>query len=292
MKAYLLAVFSIVALTLSAQSHRFADSTAQWNVMHTEYYFTAPSGSYTYEYTVQTDTVINGKSYQKIAHSDVGDWIIKPTYFIRKDSAQKVYSFNIDSNAEFLLYDFSLQQGDTITLKDYNGVTQAEYSMTVDAVSTINLGYSRKVLTLGEFTWIEGIGSIRHPFDPVLNYQVIDGPSYGLLCFFENNQLTYHYEFYDTCNYRTPVGINEAADENVSLSPNPTSNNFTLALSQQPQQGTNILIHDALGRIVKREELVSSTQQISVADLPNGMYTYTVTQNSARQPSGKLIVSH
>lgn len=298
MKAYLLVIFTFVTLALSAQSHRFADSTAQWNVLQSRVSVTSPYSTVTYSYIVDGDTSFDGFNYQKISANGLLNIAeVERVNYIRRDSLGRVYSYHKPDNQEYLIYDFSKQPGDTIEIHSYAGWINQTYHLVVTAVDTVYYGRNRIRQHFGSIECIEGMGMIyeytSHPFYPMIGEGVFDAWIYRLLCFHENGQRVYYDDKYDTCVYnRIWNGINEVANENVSLSPNPTSNNFTLTLSQQPQLNTTLLIHDAIGRLMKQEELTTTSQLVSVTDLPNGMYTYTVTENRVRQASGKLVVSH
>ena len=146
----------------------------------------------------------------------------------------------------------------------------------------------------GQDIWVDGIGSLKGPqTSPAINYTVTDGGEYSLRCFFAEDTLIYHkYQYSDICDFDSSgVGINEIDAIRVAIYPNPSSSSITITLSQQPQPNTAILIYDVLGRIVRQEELATSTQQISIAELPNGMYTYAITQQGVRQASGKLTIA-
>lgn len=293
MRTLLLSIVSLHAfITVHAQSHRFADTTAQWNVLHHEYgwFPTTPETYITTEMKVMRDTVINGNVYQSV----------NGNYFIRQDSLRKVYLLH--DGLEVKIYDFGATKGDTVAdiSRAYN--YPIVYCV-VDSVDTVNWLKPRKRLFASCYTeqssiwyadeWVDGIGTVR--YNSVSNYvyaAMVDRPEETLLCFFENGQVAYHNTNFDTCNYRLNVGIEEIDRLSASFSPNPSSSYIILALSKQPQPNTAILIHDAFGRIMKREELIATTQQISIAGLPNGIYTYAITQNNQWQASGKLVVSH
>lgn len=288
----LLILFSVFGIYATAQSHRFADSTAQWNIL-THQYGWFPSTPETYQTTerkVVGDTTIGGMLYQNIDN----------TYYIRRAPDQKVYT--LFASQEVKLYDFGAAVGDTI--EDLSrSVISSNISCVVDSADTVNWLGLRKRMHLSCFRsdnesmlyadeWVDGIGSIK--YNAVSGYvhaTVIDGWEETLLCFFENGQVVFHDTNFDTCYYRLNVGISTVSSIITSIYPNPAIGNFIITLSQQPESNTAIFIYDALGKTVEQEELTTSTQQINVAELPNGMYTYAITQQGLRQASGKLIIS-
>src|SRR4051812_47225617 len=86
----------------SQSDFRFADSTAQWNVLGTTSAWCLCLNYGTEHFAVAGDTVIGNKQFQNLQ-----------TAFIRKDSTGKVYKHNSHDTIEYLIYDFSKQAGDT-----------------------------------------------------------------------------------------------------------------------------------------------------------------------------------
>src|SRR5688572_7461658 len=130
-KVLLLACIFLSFKGFSQTNFRFADSTAQWNVLYTSTGgTTAPGTKQTIVYTVQKDTVISGKSYQRIDDR-----------FTRRDSTGVVYQIsNLDTN-EYVLYDFSKQGGDSIRNM---GFLCCEILCVVDSVDSVFIGHNRK----------------------------------------------------------------------------------------------------------------------------------------------------
>lgn len=283
--------------------HRFFKESSEWYVLYTEWCMMAPCIYFTtYDQHTEGDTIINGLMYQKV-RGDNSNYSGVLHSHVRKDSDGKVFMINDREDCEVLIYDFGAEVGDTVVLNYTCG--QANVYCRVDSVDSVFMGKPLSVLHVSyrsggignwgiKDTWVEGIGSLSGPAAaPATNYRFTDGGGFTLRCFFQMDTLVYHNtEYNDVCDFdSTWLSINEVKGIAATISPNPSTNNFTLTLNQQPQQNTMLLIHDALGRIAKREELVSATQQVSVADLPNGMYTYMVTQNTVRQASGKLVIA-
>ena len=191
MKKFLLSVFILLSIQLFSQTNfRFADSTAQWNVLREPFSCTAPPNSQCFETLItkfEKDTVINGRSYQKLSGNGYGQ--LSPYYFY-KDSLQRVFRL-IDSN--YLIYDFSKHAGDTIHGNDYS----VPITTLVDSVDTIFMVYPRKRMFVNYWglkdIWIEGIGSIYTNFlYPGGSALLVDYGIDSLLCYSENNQVLYH----------------------------------------------------------------------------------------------------
>ena len=73
--------------------------------------------------------------------------------------------------------------------------------------------------------------------------------------------------------------------------PNPTSGEAYLNLNQRLHKSAELIIFDALGRVVLQQNLPSGQKVFPIAlhPLSNGMYFYTLQQNGVRIGKGKLI---
>lgn len=287
MKTTLLLIFTLfIAIDLSAQSHRFADTTAQWSVNYFRENWPPmnPSTNTVSIYEVKGDTMINGKMYQSIEGN-----------YLRRDQ-DAVYLLEY-TGAEVKIYEFGHAKGDTI--RDIDVLGRGKVHCIVDSVETLNLPYARQKMwvTLYDSTnyhwlywdeWVEGIGSLRYnPIHPFIHDLYLDHDGEYLVCYMENGVRYYGTEA--ACLEGTSIG--EVNSISASVYPNPSSDAVTFTLSAHPSSSTHLHIHDAVGHLVTHTELKSTTQQISIADLPDGMYTYTITQNNLRQASGKLVIA-
>ena len=145
--------------------HKFSGKDALWNSI------TTGAMGYPHEWqTIHTlgDTVeINGHKYNEI--KSVANWNTLTVGWLREDTIlKKVYYY--DYYLEVVLYDFSLNIGDTIFYGKQYGNPESVYYKVVDSIATIELnGELRKkwYLTTSMYNmkdiWIEGIGSVyRH----------------------------------------------------------------------------------------------------------------------------------
>ncbi len=73
--------------------------------------------------------------------------------------------------------------------------------------------------------------------------------------------------------------------------PNPTEGEAYLNLNQRLHKSAEIIIFDALGRVVLQQNLPSGQKVFPIALYPlsNGMYFYTLRQNGVRIGKGKLV---
>lgn len=102
------------------------------------------------------------------------------------------------------------------------------------------------------------------------------------------------------CNYQLINGLKENSihSNEVSLFPNPASNNLNLYFST-PLEVTDcrIQILNSMGQIVKQsltwEQITNNKElKIDVSDLPNGIYTVIVKTSSNETVTKKLVISN
>ena len=124
-------------------------------------------------YSLGTDTVIDGELGQTLYREGVyqGTFITKGESVWFKPSKELIWWYNNEEEEipPFLLYDFSLQVGDTIYYS-YQGLLGYTHEKTEEydhclVVKATHKVYGRKVIDFDDGEqWIEGIGSIREPF--------------------------------------------------------------------------------------------------------------------------------
>lgn len=305
-RLYLFILFISISFISTAQTDfRFADSTAQWNVLFK--YPAYPYSGSNYDTKINvcgSDTTIGGNTYQHISH-----------YYVRRENG-KVLAYK--DGVEYIIYDFTVSSGDTIQLQHVSNYVYDLYA-TIDSVGSVFIGNMRMVIYLTYHSdtisfsadppsilfneksiWIDGIGEIfrYNEFglpgcDPIPNEFYPYSPTQSLLCFFEDGQSVYHDSLYDTCFYKlTQTGISKIQPKVASIYPNPvTQSQFMVTLFELPKPNTTFMLYDAVGRLVRREELNSINQTIYTSGLANGMYTYVVEADKVKSGSGKLVVA-
>ena len=153
------------------QSKFFADDT-KWYGEEVYVYYSSHHRT-SISYSLGTDTVIEGQLGQTLYR----DGEYQGTFFVKGESVwfkpSTIFSWfiNIEEEEELptsLLYDFSLQVGDTIFYDErslgYTYEKTEEYSPNL-VVKAVREVHGRKVIDFNDGEqWIEGIGSIREPF--------------------------------------------------------------------------------------------------------------------------------
>lgn len=308
MKTHLLfGLFFILFLpTLKAQTDfRFADSTAQWNVVYGNYWDCHTTMCFEWHtaiHKIKDDTVINGFYYQTI------DGALFPggsQGFIRKDSAQKVFLRTHRDTVEDLLYDFSKQAGDTFSISYFRFSSRRKLFCNVLSTDTVVLDKPRKRLIVkygdlwaspwyAEEAWIEGIGSLQTYFlAPGSDFQISDNMINSMICFFEKNNTVYHDTVYKSCEIDTIWNaINEAGPTTaIKIHPNPSAGSYLTIQSETsfPAQ-TNFQLFDVTGRMILQKPLFDKGSRVELDGISKGLYLYSIAFGDKKISSGKLAV--
>ena len=212
--------------------------------------------------------------------------------YLREDPVLRhVYEYNLGSGTESLLYDFTMEVGDSIDARLLGGGMESakQWVVSKDMVEVDgqqrNRWFFDSPTTLCQLWWIEGIGSNRgptrtheydcwHTFYAFQCYRLRDAPFnesiYGNLC--------------------TPVNIEELPKQNLELLPNPANAELTVRL---PQPATQLRIYTISGSLV---ETVpgggsSTSHRLQTAQYPEGLYLLEA-ETAAGNVREKFLVVH
>lgn len=148
MKRLCFMLFFLASIICDAQYLPILEDGKIW---HYTYYNWATSQKYKYEETISGDTIVEGITYKKYV-----DQKGKILSLLREDGG-KVFSYNpvAVSHEETLLYDFTLNVGDEVSL------SSVQERMVVTDVTSISFdGKEHKSFTLSPCFYIEGEGKI------------------------------------------------------------------------------------------------------------------------------------
>lgn len=246
-----------------------------------------------YKYFTDGDTVINALTYSKIKKLEgpnLNDVNLYPTYTgaIRQDTLnQKVYVVLTDSTTEHILYDFSLQVGDTINsvLHTLANDCFGFNTETIYLIDTIQVnGNDHRVFHFqGSCTYgpnggsyIEGIGSTYGLLFPNME----DMLESHLNCMKVNSQ-TYYPSTSTNC-VLTFIGLDDLEmNKAISISPNPANENLTVSLPENYSKIEGILLDNA-GKELQRFLLNSGENNIDIDDLDSGIYFIEINGQSTK----------
>ncbi len=197
------------------------------------------------------DTLINGLQYNKLFrfYTDPPD----PSSAIcigaiREDDNKKVYyrgehpfSYPVSDTGEILLYDFSVNAGDTI----HDGLFTTNEYLVVSKIDTILIGGElRKRILFEDYSsiaWIGGIGNERG----LLFYSgelQINGLWGDLTCFYQDGTEIYHNSNYVNCSENMPNHINPAIENSgIRIFPNPSNSGYVDIKSFHPMKSIDLI---------------------------------------------------
>lgn len=238
-----------------------------------------------YRYKIGNDTIINGIKYKKLLFAMHSDNYKIVTGFIREEENGKVYyrENSLNNEAEFLLYDFGMEVGDTARL----GRNNSFYKL--DSVRTNTDG--RKVYYFGESQfgdsiWIEGIGSTMG----LLKEQITGGSMNFSCCLLGDDQL-YHNPAFTSCYY-DGVNISEfdgKFGERINIFPNPARGEITISIPFNAEVKMVELL-DLSGRVIQQwSDLKPGNNAIGLKSVIPGIYLIKAETDSGII-SKKLIV--
>ena len=283
--------------SIQAQSYiRMIDTANVWNLLCGFITTNGNDGRHTDRIYFLGDTIFNDTVYQKQYAKiflTTTDSVNRYVGALREDTSQmKIYSRNGngDPTTETLLYNFSLQKGDSVVLSvDY--YNRPTFPIKVDSIkSEYFAGKIRRIFYNEYFPddpwggrgagvhykWIEGIGSTseNHGIYPFYYY---DDPK-ALLCFWQSGQLLYENPEYSDCKFVT-VGIKELEDkESITIYPNPIKDYFIIKTEPSTERN-NLAIYAMNGQEEMRIEQLESMKAIDISRLPRGVYFFRITNN-------------
>lgn len=252
-----------------------------------------------HQYIMEGDTTINSVVYKKVYTCDYSPSISNKAFYggIREDSFGKVFFFldsnqvlnsNIlQSNTEYLLYDFSINIGDT--LKTTNQVDSIQILQSIDSIYIQNK-FRKRWVFYGNFSSqrevIEGIGCTKGLFFP-LQYE---SENYQLLtCYEDSNFFWTNPQLGSDC---FSVGIKENNKERykVKVNPNPTSGKLNIELAEIPKEYIIVKLYDITGRLIRVNEFFNQTNlSLELTDLQNGIYILNIKSKEEFSRSIKII---
>ena len=173
-----------------------------------------PPSSTPYRYQLAKDTVIGEHTYTAVVLLETKYFLDVPHYVaaVRFTDDRKVYIYY--DNAEYLLYDFNVQEGEelevfaginnyTSEIKTYKcTVTGVEQYACVGCPAAITLEVHNHPNDFREFyretQWIEGVGDINGFLNGINHYVEMDGGgSEYLLCAYKGDELKYTGDLYE-----------------------------------------------------------------------------------------------
>jgi len=288
-----LIIFLFYNLHVNSQEyHQLLDHESEWHLT------SCSSTCINDVYYTNGDTTYNGYQY-KILN---GYHYISRTFWLREDVSEKHIFLSYDngkSRIEVLLYDFSLQIGDTILLS--NPITPFPSNggfYKVDSIVSQNLldNKSHKFFYLSPTAsnqssdelpvWIEGIGGLT----------LINGPGGTpdinrvgkISCYFNDGFLSYsQLDSLDRCTVKYVTGLKEIQRHSNSIYPTIFESILRL---EDVSEVSEVVIYSLRGEEVYRRKLNhQSYENLELSHLEKGFYVIRLYDNNLPVVSKKIV---
>ena len=186
---------------------------------------------------------------------------------------------------EYLLYDFALEVGQSITIQTIFGNNETITASSNELINTPD-GVTRRVIHFGNESWIEGIGSTRGlltraipltpDFDPYLNCF----KSFGELGFINSSsQPECLFTFTDLCGSTSVYNILKNQLVNFEVFPNPFFEETTIEISELNLLESPIIkVYNIQGQLVEKIVEINEEKFIfSRKNLNAGVYVFELS---------------
>lgn len=290
MKKLLLCLVSCLFLLSAKAQVPFPMDGAIW--VNTEYTYTFnPPNPIPFEelndvdnYCVNgQDTTIEGNDYTQVFYC--GD-AYKGA--IRDDNGI-IYFVPADSTDEYLLYDFTAQENQTLQnvyVGNHNDESFMLQDFTVQQIGTEVIGgVTRRVVWADNFRWIEGIGCetglFMEPWTNVSMYAVF------LECMSVNGQRLFPTEGNEVCPLTVGLHENDAV-ASFEIYPNPTAGSLTISFNDI-QSEVQISIVNAYGQSLKSFTATNSDKVEMNFDGASGVYFAIITTANGARSTLRLV---
>jgi len=299
-------LFILIVLSIQGQTIQYLDNNPVWRIQR----FMGPcNAGGEYNYFLSGDTIIGSMQYAKVfskgyMYSNNGPYPQCPAYFytfidtvpfayLRQDN-KKLYCLykNCAPANEILLYDFGLNQNDTVKFYPSCDTSWVEKAIVLSVDSLLIGTVYRRVLNLDynncgmggpTLKIIEGIGC-EHDLFKFCNgeFEANIMSCYGL------NGHSIYSPSGDTCDLDVPLGVEERVETKVDIRmyPNPVKDYVTFSLSDGHKQICKIELLNLFGQCV---QLVGNTNSMDVSTVSEGLYIVRITLSDSSMITKKLI---
>lgn len=280
-----LVAFAAVMLQIAGVIHgqSFVEPERRWNVQVD--FFMAKSMEL---FSISGDTTFNGSTYSKIWVSYDSMQTTAYAGALRESNGRVYYA--APGYSEGLLYDFTIEVGDTVQITNYFCWGQ-DFSVTVTALDSViyqgaaHRRWHLEVVDPNSFgleitdQWIEGAGSICGPLYSMYNYCIVC-PTWDLLCCYNHDSLIFMNPAANTC-YQVTNSIDEpelAAP--VKLFPNPAVDYFRI----QPVEGQIVYFIEIFNLQGQRVfgKWFAGEAEVRVSEFKRGVYLIRIKDDNGR----------
>ncbi len=240
-------------------------------------------------YWFRGDTMIAGQTYQVLCRAGIrpvpGAPAFCPPYTVdttectlyalmRESVPEKqVFQFNFETGTEFLLFDFSVQAGDSVTV----GHPPQTVYVEAEGIEPWTAGSGRRKIIVqsplgGQAAWVEGLGALNSLWDPLAPMCICP----HLICYQESGQTLTGGECATVVRTEEP-GAGQAG---LVLTPNPVSETITIMRQEGDKTFDRITIFTLSGQIMAQHYTTDAfSVDIPVGHWPVGSYVAIIWQD-------------
>ncbi|MEX1191487.1 MAG: T9SS type A sorting domain-containing protein [Brumimicrobium sp.] len=283
---------------------------SQTQILDTNTIWSESNIKYTY---IANDTVsIDGKVYHEInSHSDTTFHYNNDNnqpYLIRED-VDKVFWRESFLNDDYLLYDFSLSEGDSIYVTPMTYESMDSVLLYCDKVDTVEVfGIMRRRLTMITVNpnsfyvkdteyWYYGIGSDLGLFksgllgtEPTLDQSVSDPK---LFCCHKVFDQIYQDSSVNACHESSASLDGEISENLMRIYPNPTDKKALLQIPSFEKNSYIITFFNNVGRAVDIKLVATGTGcEINTSGIASGVYQVILRHKNGVVSNKKLVIQH
>jgi len=219
----------------------------------------------------------NGKTYQTLygttANPELGIWYEDFWYGYREEN-MKIYKSEIYSDVEELIYDFSLTVGDSVYVDSVYYSFNYAHVIIVDSVMVGSSFRKRIQFDDPPELWIEGIGSLYSPFNPI-RWCMQMGAGSLLLCASDTTGNLYMNPEYNSCYLDTTMtDLKEygSVSSEVIIRSNPMHESAVINAGSNKDEFTSYNLYNSAGLLVQQEKIQNVEFTLYRKNLPAGIY--------------------
>jgi len=289
MKIRLLVLSVFLSFTGFTQDdyHPLIRPDLQWDIVqYSNFDFLFPSS--VSKYFFGGDTLIGDQIYTKILYHpyvsennspSLSEWLVdgqvtlQSNLYLRENLDQRrVYLYDSIEETEGLIYDFSLEVGDTLYYHHPIGIDYESVVLDIEMVPMTN-GELRKMfyLDIGE-EYVEGVGSVYYGIQMPMMANLSGGGNV-LDCMQENGEVIWGSGFNGQCGQYLSTEIDEEFDD-LAVYPNPFQSHMAIRL-RHGHTDAEFMVNDIQGRIVLQGK-IGENQSIDCSGMPDGVYSLRV----------------
>lgn len=297
--------FLTVCIALTSQVLLFAqddeyypilNENLSWQIRYFAGFEELPSGAG--HFFLGSDTVIGGHLYSRLLghptyatdDSPYPNYITDPSLtletnlFMREDvESRTVYMYDIEDSLDKLMYDFSLEVGDTL----FSEFSQGEFVITqVDTITLLNGEHRKMFYSNVGVPYIESIGGINGIQEQI--WYPLSGGFSSLECVRIGSELIWSEGASGSCIGFLSTNDRTSLEQTVSLFPNPAIEEIWLEI-ENLKGSINYQVIDFLGKKWDEGRIVHPSQTIDISTLPVGVYLIQLSNIQGIVSSKKIV---